>query len=438
MPSYAVVVPDPSFGDDGTAYVTGIDDLDNRNVHLAVATDGTLMFAMVGRGTNGGHRLAVGKLQPDGKVDLTFGGGVAQMPVGNPAHSAELARLLPLADGGLLAFVRLLRGPGIGDAVLLRLGHDGNPSHDFNNGRPLSISLPLTFDAWTLHGHGDGFLIASMPSRGPGYTLSPMTHGNARVLRVTSDGRIDAGFGRAGLVELPDLPGRFGDILLRPDGSFQILHTAERSDGRAINRWRRYRADGTPDAGDSDGWYDVGDDGSRHLVSVFALTSGRHAVVNEQSMFAGYLDRDGRMTTPMNFLGNTRIVQPFDRGRALVGIHRESGLLPTPADGAFAVAVDATGVPDGLFSEPRSTGVLRLAAPISRYNFVADSPWTFAVAGYHPLTGVRILRYLEIRGDGGARPIPAATAPALLVIAAIVLLASAGQLKRRVNSRSMR
>jgi hypothetical protein len=422
----AVVVPDAGFGAGGGVQVAGFDDNGSDDVHLAVAADGALVFALAGRSSaSGGNVLVLGKLQADGAIDAGFGGGVAQTPVGSPAQTVDLARLLPLSDGGVLAFVWLRRAAGIGDALLLRFGADGKPSRDFNHGLALSLPLPQTADAWTAHKHGDGFLIASIPWR-PFLSLPPMTHGSARLLRVTGDGRLDTAFGRAGLVELPDLPGRYGDTMPLSDGGFQVLHTAAR-DGRAVNRWRRYRADGTVDGGD--GWRDVGDDGDRHLVDVFALASGRYAVVSDASMLSGYLDRDGRMTTAIDGPDSTRTVQPFDRGRALVGIYRESGLIPTPGQGTFLTALDAAGTPDGTFREPRPTGTFGLPARLTRHNFVADSPWTFAVADYHAATGIRFLRYVELRGDGGARPVPAAGTLALLSIALVVLLAGLRQLR---------
>ncbi|HJU38113.1 MAG TPA: hypothetical protein VJ724_00975, partial [Tahibacter sp.] len=431
LPAWAVVVPDPAFGDNGHAYITGFDGIGTSHVHVAPMADGTYVFALAGpRIANGANLLLAGRLRSDGAVDTTFGGGIVQLPIGSPAHTVALARLLPLADGGAFVFVRMRRDSGLSDALLLRFSRDGKFFQNFNHGQPLTVPLPLTPDMWTAYAHGDGFLLATQPWPRTLFSTVPITHSGALILRFAANGSSDEHFGLGGLVELPDQPGRFGDLMLRADGRFQILHTSKRPDGNAANRWRSYLANGTIDTAVSSGWHDVGDDGRRHLVSVFALDDGRYAVANDESTLVGYLDAAGRMTTPMNFPDSAKAVQPFSRGRVLVGLYRESGFIPTPFHGAFAVAVDANGEPDARFAPSEEFGMLRVPAPLHRYNFASDSPWSFVVAGYHESMGVRITRYLEIRGDGGTQPVPATGAPALLFVAGLALLIGATRLRR--------
>ena len=438
-PANAVVVRDQAFGSDGVAHVAGFDGYAWDAAHLAVATDQGVVAAVSGT-RESTHYLVFAKLRTDGSLDTTFGGGLQQVPLGDSSQPLLLSRLLPLPDGGLLVVLQRLTQPGSADAVLLRFDAAGKPLAAFNGGQPLTIALPTWSGLWTAHAHGDGYLLASAPTIGPlnGNNENPARR-QPRFFRVTDAGQLDSGFGQAGYHEEPAQDGLFGDAIVLPDRRFQVLHSLRQVNGHIVNRWRRYLPDGRVDSsGGTGGWIDVGDDGRRQLVNAFALQPGRYAVVDEPQTFQGYVDGEGRMTTPASFLSHVYTVVPFGNDRALVGFNIRFGGVPTGGDGAYVVALDAAGNPDRSFALPGEANWLRASAWINRYNVAADSPSSLIVADYNQYDGFRVVRYRELRGADQWLPIPAASTTALLSLAAIIIAASLRhryRTTRRIGSR---
>jgi uncharacterized delta-60 repeat protein len=133
----------------------------------------------------------VARLEPTGALDPAFGqGGIATLPTASSIgfNVALLAdgRIVTEAQAGSISNTSML---------LTRLTPIGTADPSFNGGNPFTLPFASGF---SMLASDDGSIVAEGRTRGSSGIISRST----RLVRVTSSGALDGGFGSGGVVEL--------------------------------------------------------------------------------------------------------------------------------------------------------------------------------------------------------------------------------------------
>lgn len=249
---------DNTFGGGGktTTEVAGAND---RGRAVAIQADGKIV--VVGHARLGGSDdFAVVRYLADGTLDNTFDGdGRAVTDIDGEDRALAVA-IQP--DGKIMAC-------GISDNStnvrfrLFRYNGDGSPDLGFGGGTGTAVAAFLPEDnatAWDLALQPDGKIVVA------GYANNG-TYNDVAVARFNNDGSLDSGFGSGGLVVVPvasaDDLGHA--VELQPDGKIVVAGYAQDDQGEEHFIGVRLLPDGTLDNGfDGDG-----------VVSIQALSYGQ-------------------------------------------------------------------------------------------------------------------------------------------------------------------
>ncbi len=211
---------DPTFGNGGK-----LTDWSGRANSVAIQPDGKIVVA----GTDAGNRaFAVARYNPDGSPDTDFGGGDGKVTTGI-GFSYEVAKAVALqSDGKIVAVGTTWDGNGSqwGHFSLVRYNPDGSLDLTFGGGDGIVVTENLG-TGWVAANavaiQADGKIVAAGSTDYVLYDFPEMA-----VIRYNPDGSLDASFGMGGKALIPWGPGPFGgyapavedvtSIAILPDG----------------------------------------------------------------------------------------------------------------------------------------------------------------------------------------------------------------------------
>ena len=237
---------DPSFAGNGKTHVAFANVGFAIGTTVAVQPDGKILVAGVVADINADSIVGVARYNVDGSLDSTFGNnGLATVDF----YSFYLWKVdvVLQGDGKILlggAFAPLGQNPDMGIA---RLNSDGTLDATFGSGGKFTCD----FNGWndgvtSLAIQPDGKIVAG------GYASSPVGDFDFAAIRVNSNGTLDTNFGTAGkiLVNFFGAEDRANGVALQQDGKIVLAGTAwgqgsTESDYAIV----RLNSDGTLDAG---------------------------------------------------------------------------------------------------------------------------------------------------------------------------------------------
>lgn len=206
---------DRSFGESGRVF-TNLGDAVGTANFLAIMRedDGKLLVGGAFQEPSGSRRLALQRRNPDGSLDLGFGGGTGQIGV------ASLSGL-SIGSSGAIQFASSL---GCASSALERLLADGSPDPSFGQG---GIGASVSFVIEDSVAQPDGkIVVAGAEPLGPcGGKLMPASQ--LALARYQADGSLDRSFGVGGIVATEALSGGSSSGLTI-EGSGRIVLATER------------------------------------------------------------------------------------------------------------------------------------------------------------------------------------------------------------------
>ncbi len=385
-------------------------------------------------------QLKVVRLLPDGSRDASFGAnGIATVALSaQPADYGNVVELRRLADGRLLVLVSTtwIEYPDYHPELrLLRLNPDGSPDPSFNAGQPLLLSIPGWLKVRLLI-QADGLLLVGLDSD------CCVTESGFHALRLRADGSPDPAFGNAGELVVAPAESVSSDAMSVPGGGFQILHTRRPTVGNPLRSfWRRYRSDGSLDTA-----FGVG--GQQDLVVTENDPSERLQELPDGTWlgFVAYcplrlFDAEGRVLRYLpgctdfdrTIRPSTDFTVQFYGDRWLMSGEQRSGFPEAPpADGTYLFATDHGGRIDRGFADTPSGNWRSADKPGASYTVAADGDAHVVLARSNLDSGIRVLRYRELRGGSpSALPVPVLTPAGLMLLLAALSAAAALTLRRR-------
>ena len=196
---------------------------------------------------------------PPGSPDPTFGsGGSAVIPLGTGPNPSAAARAVAIQPDGKIVFVGYATDNSGSNSLLVgRLDPSGNFDPSFGHGGKIVVQI-----AAGAHGFSGGWSVALQPDGKilvGGDAFSDTDNGGFVVARLTPEGTFDSSFGEDGRASLkltsPDLPVAQA-LALQPDGRIVVAGTAIWTDsGRGFDEVMvgRLNGNGTPDESFGDG-----------------------------------------------------------------------------------------------------------------------------------------------------------------------------------------
>jgi uncharacterized delta-60 repeat protein len=318
---------DPAFGRRGLV-VTDFPVNDDFVRAVAIQADGKILTIGEGGGEDPLHRDYLNcrllRFGADGKLDAGFGsGGEVRIKLRSDAKPAACRALAVQADGRIL-----VAGGNKGDALLLRFLADGKPDRRFSRDGVQTLDVGGLDEFYGLAQQADGRIVAA------GKRFDADTGQDAVVLaRYRSDGSLDPGFGRKGVVVTPHPEQALGagaqHVLLQSDGKIVVA-----GGGGRWNLIARYLADGRPDPA-------FGDNGST-VDRITGLNAGAQGLV---------LQTDGKFLSSHPIVAGSGVRGTLLRhnadGRLDTTYHRPdldiSGRLAPQSDGRVLVVGNLTG-----------------------------------------------------------------------------------------------
>jgi uncharacterized delta-60 repeat protein len=204
--------PDRSFGVGGTSSALGsfAGSSPGLNASLSLGADGRVVAVWTEDGA-----LVLRRLNADGSLDAGFAGtGTLRFDFGTPV---DRARVAVQADGRIVVAAEPLSGYG-GDAVVVaRFTAQGTLDPAFHGGEPVFTSLGSGFGGFALTGAG-GVVLAGPRCCG---AVGRAVH----VARFDAAGAFDGAFGRQGEVFVDDVtngPG-VGALVVLPNGRIYVV-----------------------------------------------------------------------------------------------------------------------------------------------------------------------------------------------------------------------
>lgn len=320
--------PDPSFGGGDGVVVLSLPSSNDEAWDLLLQPDGKIV---VGGDVYpaGDPDVAVVRLEADGDLDPTFGGGDGRLDFSTSTgiDTDTLHALAPAGDGSLVAAG--YGGPGPFDLWAVRIGADGDLDGTYGGGDGIARIDP---------GIGSGSLFDAVATADGGVLLAGFQSSPGRLLlaRLDAAGGPDPDFDDDGIVQhdlVEDETEVAEAIALLPDGRAvvggrgQAEPNAPTGDDLLV---ARIEVDGAldPSFGGGDGW------------TTLDLGSSRDAA------YALALDGSGRIV----LAGQTDLAQPSLADVALARLLPDGAPDPGFGDGASYVRIDlADGQDEGLF-----------------------------------------------------------------------------------------
>jgi uncharacterized delta-60 repeat protein len=196
---------------------------------IALQPDGKILLA--------GGDFAVARYRPDGSLDTSFGSeGIASAP-GPDWSGANALAVQP--DGKILVGGSYVTHDPVAAETLVRFNSNGSLDSTFGSGGRVTTSVGSGGDnVYALVVQPDGKILAAGGSvdQGRGYVT---------IVRYEPNGRLDQGFGSAGIVKDGDFYQAFG-LALEPDG--RILAAGMSVGPPQAFALARFSPDGQPDS----------------------------------------------------------------------------------------------------------------------------------------------------------------------------------------------
>ncbi|WP_245400237.1 hypothetical protein [Nocardia albiluteola] len=311
---------------------------------VVMQPDGKIVAAGSARDSTQGDNFAVIRYTADGKLDAGFGdGGKVSTDFGGKADVANAVAIGP--DGKIVA-AGTSHATTTGDTIALaRYTSDGKLDTGFGDGGKVSTDLGTRADrANAVVLQPDGKIVVA------GSTRDPVQGDNFLLVRYTTDGKLDAGFGDGGKVST-DFGGKddiANGVAIEPGGGFVAAGTSHGTATGDNIALARYFADGRLDAGFALGGKISADLGTRagHAKAVVIDSDGkivvagstRDPVQGDKFVLVRYTS-SGQQDT--DFGENGKVSTDFG-GKAAVAY----GLALTPA-GKLVAAGTSTGTATG-------------------------------------------------------------------------------------------
>ncbi len=246
---------DLTFSGDGIATINttppGVFGSDNGRA-IALQSDGRIVVAGLS-----GNDLAVSRLNPDGSLDMTFGGGDGVALTNIPGGTVDTAQSVTLqADGKILVTGRTTVGAE-NQLVVLRHNVDGSLDTTFDGDGIAIVAAGLNADeGFSVKTQSDGKIVVS------GYSAVGLEH-SLLVARFNANGSLDATFGGDGIVTTDIGPGLGGfppelvqlgaqsesgqGLAIQADGRIVVAGFGPTPTGGTDIALVRYNSDGTLD-----------------------------------------------------------------------------------------------------------------------------------------------------------------------------------------------
>jgi uncharacterized delta-60 repeat protein len=200
--------PDPGFGINGLASAS-IGTFESAANAVALQSDGKIVLA--GSGSNGADSdFALVRFNTDGTLDSTFDGdGRVIFPVGAGNDEVFAVKIQP--DGKIVAAGSIeVSAPSISNFGVARLNSDGSLDTSFDGDGKIVVPVGATSDnAYSVGLQSDGKIVVS------GNSFIDFS-----VIRLLTNGALDASFGSGGKVILPIANSnltRLGTTVIQPD-----------------------------------------------------------------------------------------------------------------------------------------------------------------------------------------------------------------------------
>jgi uncharacterized delta-60 repeat protein len=320
--------PDPSFGGGDGVVVISLPDSNDEAWDLLLQPDGKIVVG--GDVYPGGDPdVAVVRLEADGDLDPTFGGGDGRCDFSTATgiDTDTLHALVPVGDGAVIAAG--YGGPGNFDLWAVRIDADGDLDGAYGGGDGIARIDP---------GSGSGAVFDAAATADGGVLLAGSQGSPGRLLmaRLDVDGDLDPSFGGDGIVQhdlVADEAEVAEAIALLPDGRAvvggrgQAEPDSPAGDDLLV---ARIEADGAldPSFGGGDGWTTLDLGTSREVAYALAL------------------DGSGRIL----LAGQTDLAQPSLADVAVARLEADGSPDPAFGGGASYVRLDlADGHDEGLF-----------------------------------------------------------------------------------------
>lgn len=212
---------DATFGSGGTSILALPEFLTTESNAVALQSDGRIVVAGFGkREHQKGTECVLARLLPNGSPDPSFGdGGRVFLDVGTE-ETDEFESVIVQPDGRIIAAGSSLRGD-IGDfCVIARFNSDGSPDLSFASGGTLKFRP--SFDITGVSGldlMSNGMILANIATKDGPFSAA----------RVLPGGSLDPSFGSGGIatIALPFIEARSSDLAVRQDGRVVVAGTAE-------------------------------------------------------------------------------------------------------------------------------------------------------------------------------------------------------------------
>jgi uncharacterized delta-60 repeat protein len=206
---------DGSFGTAGTSFALGNTGTSaDFSASLGVTPDGKAIV-----GWPDGRRLVLQRLNDDGTLDRTFGsGGTAEYDFGFPLSRARLALQ---GDGRIIAAVEPESGYAGDTVITARFTAGGSFDQTFNGGAPVFTTLGSGFGGLAPTPTGGAVLAGPRCCSAAGRSI--------HVTRLDANGALDAGFGREGNVFVDDVidTAAVGAVVTLPNGGIYVVGSGQ-------------------------------------------------------------------------------------------------------------------------------------------------------------------------------------------------------------------
>jgi uncharacterized delta-60 repeat protein len=362
---------------------------DDSAAAVASLNGGKILLAGTAAGRTTGSDFALARLNADGSLDRSFGGGDGKVttPVG-AGRAGDFGRDIALpGDGDVLVAGQTTSGDGDGDFAMVRYNADGTVDRGFGGGDGIvttGFGSGSEDAANALALAAGGKIVLAGGTDAPALTSRPTSDDNFAVARYNRDGTLDRTFSGDGKVvtstSSDDDVAQSAEVLVDEDGDMLVagqgyLYSYSYSDNPAIVV--RYNADGSLDRGFGGG------SGIAYVhrlaterADVVAVAGGRF-LLSGGNFGLARLNRDGTLDPTFDgddgvfhagalSEGDTAAMAVMSDGRAvLVGAVRDSFDSPKSRFAAIRVKnFEAVGDPDDQLFEaaPLVVGATRSGA----------------------------------------------------------------------------
>jgi uncharacterized delta-60 repeat protein len=358
---------------------------------VCVQADGKILVAGTTNYGDVGTDFCVIRLNTNGTLDAGFGASSkAQINVGSHDDSAYAVALQ--SDGKILVAGSSSDADGFADFGITRLSADGTLDATFGTDGKATFSINGDDSAYSLHVQSDGKILLAGTSASAGSSYTDFS-----VIRLSTSGTLDAGFGTGGKATFSNGTGNQGRGLdVQADGKI-VLAGWSTDSGHAKFSILRLDTDGTLDtsfSADGRSLISVGGH-SDFAYSVKAQADGKIVLAGDTSNVDGgtdfaviRLNSDGTLDTTFGAGGKAVCdVGGYDDGARTVAIQDGGAILVSgysyTSGGAYDFSIarlSATGVLDESFGDG-GTATINISGDDKAYSLALQSDGKILLAG---------------------------------------------------------